>query len=345
MELGERKMRILRAVVEDYVETGEPVGSRAVARRHDIGVSPATIRNEMADLEEMGYLLQPHTSAGRIPSDRGYRYYVDKLMPVTELREEDLERLRLLYQQRTQEIEDLIKQTVQVLARTTNYMAVVMGPQLAEARLSHISLAPLTPYRAVLVLVTDSGFLESALLTLPHRVSGAELEHISSVLNKTLCGLTLDQITRQAWRELERELARFRAVLERMLEFFERSLRPFGSQRMYLAGTANILTHPEFRDVDRVRMILRTLEQEDLLARLMGQADAAEDEVTVTIGVENPIEEVRDCSIVTATYRIGPRVVGRMGVLGPKRMRYAQVIAVVSRVRQMLTQAFMEMVS
>jgi len=334
--LDERKRRVLHAVVDDYVRTATPVGSRTIARRYDLGVSPATIRNEMADLEDMGYLEQPHTSAGRIPSDKGYRFYVDSLMEIHELAADEMARIKAVFEQRAGQIELLIQETGRLISDATDYLSLIVGPKLSDARFKHLQVLPLSSTRALLILVTDVGVVEHRTMELPEGLSMADLTQISWVLSDRLKGCTLEALEGGAIQALRREIARSRSLIDLLAEAMRTSLIRGEDERLYLGGTRNILNQPEFRDVEHLKLVLGVLEQADTVQRILSSPRSG-DWIGVSIGEEIEVSEMHDCSLVTTTYLVGDRPVGRIGVLGPKRMEYARVVALVREVRRWLS--------
>ncbi len=337
MTLDVRKRLVLQAVVESYVSTAEPVGSRTVARKYQLGVSPATIRNEMADLEEMGYLEQPHTSAGRVPSDKGYRFYVDRLMRNQQVAPDVAQKIREIYKRRTKELEALIQITAKLLSETTDYMALVLGPRRERSFLRFLRMIPVGGGRVLLALVTDTGFVENRWLHFQEEVDELELERISDTLNRYLQGVALDEMGYGLLRTIDVELSRSRYILTQIMELLEDETDPADEERVYLGGTVKILNQPEFKDIDKLKELLGLLENEEDVYELLNSIDV-DDEVTVTIGNENRREEIRECSLVTGTYRIGNHIVGKIAVLGPRRMEYAKVVSVVDYVTRNLSE-------
>ena len=336
--LDDRKKRVLRAIVDDYIATAEPVGSRTIARKYRLGVSPATIRNEMADLEELGYLEQPHTSAGRIPSDKGYRFYVDRLMLPARLTEEDVSRIRRIYEEKAREIQTLIHQTARVLAETTNYLALVLGPQLEKATFQRLTLVPLRPGLALLVLVTDAGFVQTASVEVPQGVRDEELHHIAQVLTVRLAGVPIDVLAEAALKELQDELSAYRGILRKMVEVLVEVVQDSVDDRVYMGGASRIFEQPEFRDVNRARAVLGVLEHEQTIRELLN-ANAPDQGVMVAIGGETGMDATRECSLVCTTYEIAGVATGRIGLLGPKRMDYARAVAILRYVEDCLSMA------
>lgn len=337
MDIDERKSRVLQAIIQDYVLTAEPVGSRTLARKYRFGLSPATIRNEMSDLEELGFLEQPHTSAGRVPSNRGYRYFVDRLMEAHDLGPTEEEQIEHAFQRRVHEIDTLIQHTARLLSEATHYASIVSGPRVRQSALQHLQILPLPGDKAMLVMVTDTGMVENQVIDLPE-VTLLELQQFSDTVSGHLRGLSLEQIGATALQDLRRQLGKYRALLDQTLEFL-RGEQEAGDDRVYIGGTRNMLSQPEFRDVNKVRTLLDVLEQEEAVQDLLGETPPGQG-VSIAIGEEIRYREMQDCSVITATYRIGGRTIGRIGVLGPRRMEYAKVAAIVDEVARRLTDTF-----
>lgn len=335
MPMDDRKNKVLQAVIEDYVATAEPVGSRTISRRYQLGVSPATIRNEMADLEELGYLQQPHTSAGRVPSDRGYRYYVDCLMESRNLSDKDEELVRRTFERKVSEIDVLIRDTARVLSETTHLTTVISGPQIQKAHFRELRLVPIGSDKAVLVYITDSGFVENQVLDLPVEVTMVELQQVSEVLNEQLRGQPVEALSRASIHALRQELHRYSALLEQTLRFLGTQLAAGEKQRLYLGGTTHMLNQPEFRDIDKVRSLFHLLEDEATVNRVLSSAEG-KDHPVIQIGEEINVRDLAECSVVSATYRLGDEVIGRVGVIGPKRMEYARVLSLMNVVTKQL---------
>lgn len=328
MKMNERKQKVLLAIIQDYIETAEPVGSRTIAKKFNLGVSPATIRNEMADLEELGYIEQPHTSAGRVPSEQGYRYYVDYLMKDYYLTEEEEKLIRSEFSRKVQDIGQVIQKTGQLLSQITHYTAMVVTPHMGISKFKHIQLVELNPTQAMIVVVMDNGTLHHRLIDVPENVSFEDLEMISGILNAKLRGQTNESLRLTIVKEIYLELAKHKRVLDLAIELFEESMKMKSEDKIYLGGVFNILNQPEFHNVEKVKTLLGILEQEDLLYGLMVD-DEQKDSVTVRIGGEIKNKDIKECSMVTAAYSLGGQKIGTIGVLGPTRMEYAKVISVV----------------
>jgi len=336
--LDERKQKILLAIIHDYIATAEPVGSRTISRKYELGVSPATIRNEMADLEEMGLIEQPYTSAGRIPSDKGYRYYVDCLMEKWPLSEEVQQFIRERYRRKLADLEEVIRQTGDLLSSMTDYIAITLGPQFRSSTLRYIELTKINETRGLLVVVTDAGVVEHCFLDIPESVSSEDMSIISNVLAAKLRGLTLESVSRTVLEEIYNELRAQRRLLDAIFGLIEEILLRDEGTKVFLCGTRNILKQPEFKNIEKLHSLLSLLEGERMVKELVSQRPIPEG-LTIKIGGENIYENVHDCSLITATYSIGGEVIGSVGVLGPTRMDYSKVVTVVEFITETLSES------
>ena len=335
MELDARKLQILRAVIDEYILSAAPVGSRSVSKRSGLNLSSATIRNEMADLEEMGYLEQPHTSAGRIPSDRGYRVYVDGLMHRSNLTEDEIGFIRSHYSRRIGELEAVMQQTAAALSEATQYTAVVMRPELNFSRLKHMQLVPLAEGRALLVVVTDTGYSKDCIVSVPERFTPMQLEQLSHLLTERLSGVRMDRVPELLKTELSGIFAERQEFLSSVIASLEQEMAS-KSGKVTLSGATKMLHYPEYSDVTKARTFLAAVEGRDNLYGMLKKASPLE--FTFTIGSENELEPLQDCSVVTATYRIGGMPVGTMGVIGPTRMNYGKVVSVLEFMSRSLSE-------
>lgn len=333
--MDERKRKVLTLLIEDYIATGEPVASRTLTKKYGLAVSPATVRNEMADLEELGYLEQPHTSAGRVPSDRGYRYYVDQILERPYLEPAVLGWIQATYRAGVREVAWFMHQTARLVAEITAYPALVLAPTLAEARLVELGVIEMGTGTAVLVLKTDVGVIENRTVAVPEELSGADLKAIAAEFSKGLEGVALKDLEEEIWHRLRRDLSRYRRFWEAVVDW---TATKGDEERMTISGALNILNYPEFRDVDRLRRVLGFLEAEQEVGRLLMDHPGGAG-VEVMIGTELPADAIRDCSVVTATYQVGGMVVGKLLVLGPRRMKYGRVIGVLEAVSAELSRA------
>ncbi len=337
--MQERKKKILRAVTDDYIQTAEPVGSRTIARKYNLGVSPATIRNEMADLEEGGYLRQPHTSAGRIPSDKGYRYYVDSLMDVPQVPLDEREQIQREIRLPQRELGDIIQRAIRLLTLLTNYTSIAVTPGVHQGAVRHIQILPMDETHVLVLLVTEPGFVQHCIVEVGNPVTPSKTEHLSLVLNDRLRGRALGDLDRHLLTQLGEDLDDVR-LFEQAVELLYRAMKEQTEETVYLDGAVRILNQPEFRDVERAKLLIGALEERNRVLSMLGGV-VYDQEITITIGEENAYAEMKDCSMVTAAYGIGGQTIGLVGVLGPTRMEYARAVSVVENMadnlREMLT--------
>jgi heat-inducible transcriptional repressor len=321
--LSERQRMILSAIIDDYVRSAEPIGSRSISKRGNVSFSPATIRNEMSDLEEMGFLEQPHTSAGRIPSHKGYRYYVDHLLQQDSLGSHDLDAMKITFAQRIQEMEDVIQHVAGMLSSLTNYTSVVLGPEVFSTTLKHLQIIPLNDTSAVAIIVTNTGHVENKTVTIPEGMAMSEIEKVVNILNARLKNVPLLQFKSKLYNEISAELSKYVSGYEDLISVVESVLQNDEKDRIFLSGTTNMLIQPEFKDVDKIKSILDLLDETPTLVRLFTPSIEG---VEVKIGTENSIAAINNCSLITASYSIGDSPIGTIGIIGPTRMEYARVI-------------------
>jgi len=334
LDLDARKQEILKAVIHAYVHEAEPVGSERVAQRLRARVSPATVRNEMAALEELGYLSHPHTSAGRVPTDRGYRVYVDTLLDEEELSPSERSRLRR-FLTAGEEGTDVAEEVARALAAVTEYASVVSAPAPARQRFTHLHFIPLSTTQVMAVIVTDAGVIQGRALTVPEPLEPEALDRLSRMVSQRLQGYALSDITEELLARMVHEAAWQQRILLELLRWLHRRA-PAVADRIYLEGAANILKQPEFQDARTARPVLSALEREEVLTDLLQSALGRD--VWVTIGSEHRYEDLRGTSVVAAPYRLGGRTVGALGIVGPTRMRYARVISLVRYLAGSLTE-------
>ena len=325
MNLDERKFLILQAIIDDYITTAMPVGSRTISRKSGVGFSPATIRNEMSDLEELGYLDQPHTSAGRVPSNKAYRLYVDRLMKVGKLSEDESERMHDYMQARSEQVDGVIRSAAQVLSDATQYTSVIVAPKLGTLRIKHIQLVPVAQNTALMIIVTNLGIVKDAVIQVPDGLDADDLYSISRMLTQRLADKPLEAV-RQTFSELLRDADNNRRLMGETLRVIEKKLDEEDPTDVFVGGSSKLLNYPEYSDVHKAKNFLAVLESKDKLRKLVGSEGSME--VTIRIGAENDVPEMNDCSIVTARYRVGDQASGTLGIIGPTRMNYNRVIPV-----------------
>lgn len=334
MTMDARKFRILQAIIDDYILTAIPVGSRTISKKYEMGLSSATIRNEMSDLEDLGYLDQPHVSAGRIPSAKAYRLYVDQLLQNGSIRTGDAADVRAYFTNRAQQMEDVISRAAQALSGLTHYTSLVMSPKGAELRIRTLQLVPVSSQSALLVIVTDGGIMRDSVIRVGSEMDSDALYAVSRTLTERLSGHTLSEALTLI-KETERDMQAERQVLSGVAEFLDAVDSEGGKAKLTLGGASNILNFPEYSDVEKARCFLSVLETKDKLLKLM--ENHGEMAFTVRIGPETGVPELEDCSLVTATYRLSDNTHGTIGVIGPTRMQYGRVLSVLSAMGKQLT--------
>lgn len=339
MSLDFRKQKILQAIVRDYILTAEPVGSRTIARRYLMDISAATIRNEMADLEEMGFLQQPHTSAGRIPSESGYRFYVDNLLDEATLSQQEIGALKQIYHQQAQVLENVIQQSAHLLASLTDYMAMASGPQAGSSRLKKMHMLETQKGKALVVVVAENGLVANRMISLPSDIEQRDLDGISDYINRHFHNITWNQMLKSGLLTVRQEISRRIEQFDQVVDLIQQVVQGESSAEIYLGGTARILAQPEFQDVNKVRGILKLVDHREAMRALLDERQLT-DRVQVTIGSENQLEEVENCSLVTALYKWNGVPMGWIGVLGPTRMDYAKAMTAVREVSKLLTDIF-----
>ncbi|MFW6269255.1 MAG: heat-inducible transcriptional repressor HrcA [Bacillota bacterium] len=329
-EIKERKKKILKAIIRKHILSAKPVGSRSLAKSYDFGISPATIRNEMADLEDMGYLKQPHTSAGRIPSDKGYRFYVDVLMDQSEVSSTQLkESLREFYKEK-KGIEGIISGMVNMLSRLTRYTTMISEPELDKSKIKKVELIRVARKTLLIVFITDTGIVNNKIIKLEEDLSQDQLKQISRYLLKRLQNKTLMDLDDKFISQIAQDLMKRVNLSQRLFEIINGELNKIGKStniRVFLGGTSYILDQPEFNDINVLKKVLKMLDHEENLRKLV--QNLPEDDLEVKIGHENSLDEMKNCSIVCATYHLGNKAIGKIGVIGPTRMEYPRVISTV----------------
>ena len=332
--LNERKKKILQIIIEDYISAAEPVGSRTIARKYDLGLSPATIRNEMSDLELLGYLEQPHTSAGRIPSAQAYRFYVDALIEPGTLTDNDMALIDGWYNERRRNIDDIFQSTAKILSRMTQNVSMVLTNQQTIANFCYLKFLPLDSQHAILCIVADDGSIDTNVIDIPLGMSSEEMDYLAGKMSKLLEDRNLSDISVEILQTVHTDVVEDKLIFSSLLQAVRKMTGRRQEQKVFLGGTKQLLNQPEFRDVERVRNLLGILEEEKVLKDLLqGGEDSG---LKVTIGSENKFTGIQDCSMVQATYRLNGQIVGTMAVLGPTRMEYGKVISVMDYLHKYL---------
>lgn len=336
MELDERKRIILGAVIESYIENAEPVGSRTIAKRKQLNISPATVRNEMADLEEMGLLEQPHTSAGRIPSDLGYRIYVDKLMKRYKLTAGEINHMRSLMQLRISEMETLIKEITNIYSRLIDYTVIATMPEQKQETIKHFQIMPIDEHNILLIIVTDSKGVKETKITLSRPINLYDAVQISSILNEKLAGLPCENININTIMKLQTELSEYDEIIQPILKFVYESISSEENSRIFYGGMVNLLNFPEYSNVNRAKELLEYLDNRSNLQKVIATKES--EKVRIIIGSENNAIELNDCSIILSPYQIDGQTMGTIGFIGPTRMNYSKAVSNIEYLTKQLNQ-------
>ena len=339
VELDDRKKKILQAVIRNYLETGEPVGSRTISKDTDLNLSSATIRNEMADLEEMGYILQPHTSAGRIPSDKGYRLYVDTMM---EEKEREVVELKEMLVERQDKMETLLKQVAKVLARNTQYATMISAPQVKRNKLKFIQLSRVDARQILAVIVIEGNVIKNNILEVDEALSDETLLKLNILLNTNLNGLSIDEINLGMIAVMKQQAGIHSDIVGEVVDAVAEAIRAEEDLEIYTSGTNNIFRYPELADQQKASELINTFEEKQLLGELLQETSAGEENtgIQVYIGSETPVQSMRDCSVVTATYELGGGMKGTIGIVGPKRMDYDKVVGTLRTIQTQLDELY-----
>lgn len=335
LQLDERKMKILQAIIRNYLETGEPVGSRTISKYTDLNLSSATIRNEMADLEEMGYILQPHTSAGRIPSDAGYRLYVDLMM---EEKNREVDELKEILLEKEDKLDNLLKQTAKLLAVNTNYATMVSAPNMNHNKLKFIQLSRLGEGQLLAVIVIEGNVIKNTILSIEEMMTDETLLKLNILLNTHLNGLSIEEINLGLITALKKQAGLHSEIVSEVIDAVAEAIKGDEELEIYTSGTNNIFRYPELADQQRASELISTFEEKKALTEIVKESmgEEAETGIQVYIGKESKVQNMEDCSIVTATYDLGEGMKGTIGIIGPKRMDYDKVIDNLKTVKKQL---------
>lgn len=327
VELDERKVKILNSIIQTYLITGEPVGSRTISKYTDLNLSSATIRNEMSDLEELGYIVQPHTSAGRIPSDKGYRFYVDNLM---QEKVAEVDEMKEVLIGKADKIDRLLKQVAKLLAANTNYATMISSPQYKRNKIKFIQLSRVEASQLLVVIMIDGNIIKNRLIEIDQIVEEDEVAKLNIMLNTYLQGLSLQQINMEMVQQLKFQASEYQQIIREVVDAIAVAIQEEDDLEIYTSGTTNLLSYPELSDREKAMELISTLEEKQALTNLLagppGEADEEKRGIQVYIGSESPVTSMKDCSIVTATYELEEGVQGTIGIIGPKRMDYKKVV-------------------
>lgn len=333
MELDERKTRILEAIIKNYLETGEPVGSRTISKYGELNVSSATIRNEMSDLEDLGYIVQPHTSSGRIPTDQGYRFYVDRLM---QEKEREVTQLKELMIEKEEKTEKVLKNVAKLLANNTNYATMITAPQYHRNKLKFIQLSHVDSTQIVAVVVVEGNIVKNKMIDVDQELDNETMLKLNMLLNTNLNGLALEEINLAMIARLKEQAGIHSDIISSVLDAVAEAIHGDEDLEIYTSGATNIFKYPELSDNVRASELISTLEEKNQLATFANQSNG----IQVYIGNETPVQNMKDCSVVTATYELGEGMQGTIGIIGPKRMDYEKVVDALQSITEQLDSVF-----
>ena len=339
MELDERKQKILQAIIRNYMETGEPVGSRTISKYSDLNLSSATIRNEMSDLEEMGYIVQPHTSAGRIPSDKGYRLYVDRIL---EEKNHEVQELKDLMIERSDKMEQVLKQVVKVLAANTNYATMVSAPTYHRNKLKFIQLSKVNATQILAVIMIEGNIVRNKVIDVTEELDQETVLKLNILLNSVLNGLSIEEINLAMIQNLKEQAGIHSELVGSVIDAVAEVIHSEDEVEIYTSGATNIFRYPELSDNGKASELISTFEEKQQLSDLVNQTLENSDNkgIQVYIGQETPIQSMKDCSVVTATYELGEGLQGTIGIIGPKRMDYENVLKTLKTLTEQLDEIY-----
>ena len=336
MQLDERKMKILQAIIRNYLETGEPVGSRTISKYTDLNLSSATIRNEMSDLEEMGYILQPHTSAGRIPSDKGYRLYVDSMM---EENARQVEELKEMLVEKDEKMDHLLKQVAKVLAVNTNYATMVSAPRVSGNKVKFIQLSRVNDEQILAVVVAEGNIIKNTMINVDEPINDEVMLKLNILLNTSLNGLAIEEINLALIAKMKAQAGEYGSFIGDVIDAVAETIKDDDDLEVYTSGANNIFKYPELASEQNASGLINAFEEKQLLAQLVDSAmedTKSKNGIRVYIGEESPIQSMKDCSIVTANYEFGEGMRGTIGIIGPKRMDYEKVVGTLKTIKTQL---------
>ena len=319
--LDERKMRVLYAIIDSYISTAEPIGSRTISKAYDLGVSSATIRNEMSDLEELGYLNKTHTSSGRVPSDKAYRLYVDSFIKLDKdsINKKQKIEIKSALERESKELDQLIQNSARLLSQITSYTALALSPQIKETRIKYVQLLP--------ILVNENGLVKNAVFKTEQSIPENQLMAITNMLNERLRNKSFNQLNNESMKDMFNQFYRYKNEIERLMPIINKSVESMEDIDLYADGIGRLLNFPEYKDIDKVKSIMSFIEDKDQLLKIL-LMDSISRDIHISIGQENIYAPLKDCSSITATYKLEGETVGKIGIIGPTRMDYLRLIKI-----------------
>ncbi len=322
--LTNRQLLILQTIVDDFILSAQPVGSRSLSKKDEITFSSATIRNEMADLEESGYIEKTHSSSGRVPSEKGYRFYVDHLLSPQKLHKTDILSINSVFAEKIYELEKIVQRSAKILSDLTNYTTIVLGPAVKEIKLKRIQIIPLNDHTATAIIVTDTGHVENRMFHLPESVDSSEIEKIVNILNERLLGVSLDKLHNKIYKEVATILQHHISHYDYFLRSLSETIKVDSHEKLFFGGKTNILSQPEFHDINIIRNLLNMIDKEEGIHDLIRNTST---DINIKIGRENNNSAMENCSLISASYRVGDEQIGSIAILGPTRMEYSRVVS------------------
>ncbi|MDL4841488.1 heat-inducible transcriptional repressor HrcA [Aquibacillus rhizosphaerae] len=335
--LSNRQLLVLQVIIDEFIQTAQPIGSRSISKKDEVSFSSATIRNEMADLEELGFIEKTHSSSGRVPSEKGYRFYVDHLLSPFHLSNNDMSMITHTFEKGMVEFEQVVQKSAKVLSDLTNYTSIILGPEVFETKLKQLQIISLSPQTAVAILVTNTGHVEHRSFSVPTEIHPSDLEKLVNILNERLVDVPIIQLHEMLSKEIAILLNTYTDDFDLAYHYLRAALFDEQPVKLYVGGKTNIMMQPEFKDVNKIRSLYSIIEQEEEMADLLR---SSKDGIKVSIGQENKMDAMQHCSLITATYSLGDQQMGTIALLGPTRMEYSRVISLVNVLSARLTKTF-----
>lgn len=335
-QMSARDKQILHSLINEYIQTAEPVGSRKISKKYPLDISSATIRNAMADLEEMGFLHQPHTSAGRVPTDKGFRFYVDSIVEVRDLTKGEKEYISKKYEISTMDISDIMKETSQALSKLSQNIGLIMAPKFTSTVLKHLEFLRISESRILVIFVSQSGIVQNKIIDVEESFSQDDLNRYSNYLSDLFVGLSLEEVRERIIEEMTKEKAMYDELLSKALKLGEQALYGEEEAEVYIEGKINIFNYPEFAEIQKMKALFRTFEEKSKIVKLLNKSLVATG-VQIFIGSENQLQELQDCALITSSFSRGKQVLGTLGVIGPTRINYCRIIPVVDYTAKLIS--------
>jgi len=320
--LDERKLKVLYAIIDSYIASAEPIGSRTISKYYNLGVSPATIRNEMSDLEDLGYLNKTHSSSGRVPSDKAYRLYVDRMINLNQkVDKKRKQEIKIILEKEHSELDQLVQNSAKILSQITSYTALALSPQIKETKIKHVQLVPIDKTQVLLIIVNENGLVKNTVFKMENQIPEDQLVALTNMLNIKLKNKSISEIEKGALSDVFSEFYQYKSEIEKIIPVINKSVESIESIDLYSDGITKLLSFPEYKDIEKVRTIISFIEDKNDLIHMLVE-DSLPGDIEIRIGNENFYAPIKDCSIITATYKLDGETIGKIGILGPTRMDY-----------------------